>query len=120
MLLLQKLLLDTLSFQNWKSSIRDAEVLDSWKKVDNAIVSLSSVGLTVDDEAASDAKEAVAAAQALLHKMFPAVLATVLNQDEEVRLALLPFLQAYVNKLRHTLKRAGTLPEVEFRSTIHN
>ena len=33
-----------------------AEVLESWKKVENAVVSISSVGLSVDNEAIRDAQ----------------------------------------------------------------
>lgn len=88
------------------------EVLDSWKKVENVVVSLSSVGLAVGDEAAQEARATVASAQSLLGEMFPAVIATLHAEDEDVRTATLPFLQAYTNKLRHTLKRVGALPEV--------
>jgi len=44
--------------------------------------------------------------------LFPAVIATVRNEDEEVRLAPVPFLQSYANKLKASLKRINVLPEV--------
>ena len=52
------------------------------------------------------------AAQAFICDLFPAMIATVRNEDEEVRLAPVPFLQAYANKLKASLKRIKTLPEV--------
>ena len=39
-----------------RSSNFGAEVLESWKKVENAVVSISSVGLSVDNEAIRDAQ----------------------------------------------------------------
>lgn len=80
--------------------------------MENTVVSLAAVGLSVDGEAASDAHAAVAAAQSLLQQLLPAVLGCVTVEDEDVRLAAVPCLQAYANKLRSTLKRLGTLPEV--------
>jgi len=55
---------------------------------------------------------AVDAAQAFICDLFPAVIATVRNEDEEVRLAPVPFLQSYANKLKASLKRISVLPEV--------
>lgn len=95
-----------------------AELLDTWKKVENAVVSVASVGLAVDNEAAVEAQAVVAAAQSLLREMFPTVLTTVRNEDEDVRLSVIPFLQAYANKLRSTAKRLGSLPEVRSRPQV--
>ena len=97
----------------------NAEVLDSWKKVENAVVSISSVGLSVDGEAANEAQAAVSAAQSLIAEMFPAVLAVARNGDEDVRLSVVPFLQAYINKLKTTQKRLGSMPEVRLMPSMH-
>ena len=63
-------------------------MLDSWKKVENAVVSISSVGLAVDNEAANEAQAAVSAAQSLIADMFPAVLATARNGEVIVKCTL--------------------------------
>ena len=76
------------------------------------VVSMESIGLVVDLEAAVEAKAASAAAQALLRDMFPAVLAVVCSEDDAIRTAVIPFLQAYINKLKANLKRLSALPEV--------
>lgn len=87
-------------------------MLDAWKKVENAVVSISSVGLSVDSEAARDAHAAVSAAQAFIGDLFPAVMVTLRSDDEDVRLAAVPFLQTYANKLKNSLRRQNTLPTV--------
>ena len=98
--------------------VLSAEVLDSWKKVENAVVSIASVGFAVNDDAASEARAAVSAAQALLAEMFPAVLATVRASDEDVKLGVVPFLQSYVGKLKGSQKRLGALPEVGILTSV--
>ena len=95
------------------------EVLDGWKKVENAVVSLSSVGLSVDSEAARDAQAAVSAAQAFIVDLFPAVMVTLRSEDEDVRLSVVPFLQAYANKLKSGLKRQNALPAVRSLLALH-
>ena len=87
-------------------------MLDGWKKVENAVVSICSVGLSVDNEAARDAQAAVSAAQAFICDLFPAVMVTLRSEDEDIRLAVVPFLQTYANKLKNSLKRQNTLPPV--------
>ena len=89
-----------------------AELLESWKKVDNQVTSLRAVGLAVDAEASKEAAAACDAAQRLLDDLFPAVLATLSSPVEGVPMTILPFLTAYVNKL----KRTSTLPQVEIKS----
>ena len=89
-----------------------AEVLDAWKKVENAVVSMSSVGLSVDSDASKEAESFVNTSQSLICELFPAIMATVQNEDDDVRLAPLGFLQTYANKLKNTRKRTGSLPEV--------
>lgn len=86
--------------------------MDGWKKVENAVVSICSVGLAVDNEAARDAHAAVSAAQAFICDLFPAVMLSLRSEDEDMRLTPVPFLQAYANKLKSGLKRQNTLPSV--------
>ena len=88
------------------------EVLEAWKKVENSVVSMAAVGLAVDSEAAGEAAAACRAAAALLDALFPAVLAALRAGSDEVAAAVVPFLLAYVARLRAAHKRApgGVLP----------
>ncbi|CAK0782799.1 hypothetical protein CVIRNUC_005994 [Coccomyxa viridis] len=83
------------------------EALEAWKKVENSIVSFTAVGISIDSEAASEASAACTTAQALIVSLFPAVLSTLQSGDEEVEGALVPFLQAYVARLRAGQKRGS-------------
>lgn len=96
------------------------EVLDGWKKVENAVISICSVGLAVDSEAARDAQAAVEAAQGFICDLFPAIMVSLRSEDEEVRLAAVPFLQTYANKLKSGLKRQSTLPAVSHLFALHS
>lgn len=98
------------------------EVLDAWKKVENAVVSMASVGLSVNSEASKEAEGYVATSETLICELFPAIMETLQNEDEDVRAAPLPFLLAYANKLKSTKKRRGVLPEVNksyYNSLVH-
>jgi exportin-T len=87
-------------------------VLESWKKVENSVLSMAAVGLTVDAEASSDAAAACTTAAALLDALFPAVLAALRAGHDEVAAAAVPFLLSYVGRLKSMQKRApdGVLP----------
>ena len=75
-------------------------------------VGLSSVGLSVNSDASKEAESYVTTSEDLICELFPAVVETLRNEDEDVRSAALPFLQAYANKLKSTKKRRLALPEV--------
>ncbi|CAL8470725.1 g10267 [Coccomyxa elongata] len=87
------------------------EVLEAWKKVENSVVSFAAAGLAIDSEAAGEAGAACSTAQGLISALFPAVLATLSSEDDEVAACLVPFLQSYVAKLKNSLKR-GALSQV--------
>jgi exportin-T len=89
-----------------------AEVLEAWKKVENSVVSFAAVGLAIDSEAAGEAGAACSTAQGLISALFPAVLATLGSEDDEVAACLVPFLQSYTSKLKNSLKRGGALSQV--------
>ena len=89
-----------------------AEVLEAWKKVENSVVSFAAVGLTIDGEAAGEAGAACEAAQGLVSSLFRPVLAAMGSEDEEVAGTLVPFLGAYVSKIKNGAKRAGALSQV--------
>ena len=86
-------------------------MLEAWKKVENSVVSFAAAGLAIDSEAAGEAGAACSTAQGLISALFPAVLATLSSEDDEVATCLVPFLQSYVAKLKNSLKR-GALSQV--------
>jgi hypothetical protein len=63
----------------------------------------------VDNEAMQEANAAVALANALLAQLFPALLAAFQSEVEEVSLPLVPFMTAYVNRLKNVQKRCAPL-----------
>jgi hypothetical protein len=63
------------------------------------------VGFSVSDDAAAEAGRASEAASAMLSQLFPAVLAAFKSSCDEVALPLLPFLGAYVARLKGLAKR---------------
>jgi hypothetical protein len=95
-----------------------SEVLEAWKKVENSVVSFAAVGISIDTEVAGEADTACSTAQNLISSLFPAALATLRSDDEEVASSLVPFLQTYVAKLKANLKRGGLLSQVTQISRI--
>ncbi len=63
------------------------------------------MGFSVSDDAAAEAGRASEAASAMLSQLFPAVLAAFKSSCDEVALPLLPFLGAYVARLKGLAKR---------------
>lgn len=87
------------------------EVLEAWKKVENSVLSMAAVGLAVDEEASSEAGAACTAAASLLDQLFPAVLASLRTGNDEIAATAVPFLMAYVTRLKAVQKRMnGSLP----------
>ena len=76
------------------------------------MISLSAVGFAVPDEAAGEAARAVEAAGGMLAALFPAVLAAFGSGCDDVALPLLPFMSAYVARLKGLARRpAGLSPD---------
>lgn len=73
------------------------------------VISLSAVGLLISADASNDASAACETASQLLNELFPAVLAALRHPDEAAAMAVVPFLHAYVAKLKTSLKRTGAL-----------
>ncbi|MEW5306130.1 MAG: hypothetical protein WDW36_008620 [Sanguina aurantia] len=86
------------------------EVMEALKRVENGIISFSAMGFDVGDEAAVEANGAAALAASLMAALFPPVLAAFMSEDEEVSGPLLPFLVAYVARLKALHKRNQSLP----------
>jgi hypothetical protein len=71
------------------------------------LISFAAIGLEVDDEAMQEASASCALANTLLAQLFPALLAAFQSEVEEVSLPLVPFMTAYVNRLKNVQKRCG-------------
>ena len=69
------------------------------------MISFKAVGLSVDKDAAKEAATAVAACERIINELFPAVLATMQVEDDAVSMTMVPFLTAYVMKLKAEQKR---------------
>ncbi|GIL47531.1 hypothetical protein Vafri_4333, partial [Volvox africanus] len=88
------------------------EIMDSLKRVENSVISISAVGFAVSDDAASEASRASETAARMLSQLFPAVLAAFKSSCDDVALPLLPFMVAYVARLKGLAKRgSGLSPE---------
>lgn len=86
------------------------EVLESLKKVENSIVSLQAVGLDVDAEAGAEATALCTAAASLLSDLMPTVLSVLESGGEDdITMAVLPFLSSHVARLRTLGRRRKTL-----------
>mmetsp|Transcript_5354 Transcript_5354/g.11718 ORF Transcript_5354/g.11718 Transcript_5354/m.11718 type:complete len:1077 (-) Transcript_5354:655-3885(-) len=81
------------------------EIMDSIKRLENNVISLTAMGFTVDDEAAGEVSSATAAANKLMEALFPAVLSAFKTCVDEVVLPLVPFMAAYVARLKTLHKR---------------
>lgn len=66
---------------------------------------MAALGFAVNDDAASEVSRASATASALLNQLFPALLAAFGSGVDEVALPLLPFMVAYVTRLKGLAKR---------------
>lgn len=73
------------------------------------VISLAAVGLVVAADATAEAQSTCEMGSRLLNELFPAVLAALRHPDEGAAMAVLPFLHAYVAKLKTSLKRSGAL-----------
>ncbi len=67
------------------------------------------MGFSVSDEAAADASRASDMAGRMLGALFPAVMAAFRSGVDDVALPLLPFMNAYVTRLKGLTKRWGAV-----------
>eukprot|EP00951_Prasinocladus_malaysianus_P013380 scaffold101011_cov35-Prasinocladus_malaysianus.AAC.1 len=63
-------------------------------------MSIHAVGLAVDPEAMAEAQEATSSALGLLSDLFPAVISALHSQTDAVAMAMVPFLLAYMQRLK--------------------
>lgn len=69
------------------------------------LVSFKAVGLSVDKETAKEAAAAVATCEGIVDELFPVVMTVLQNDDNIVCMTIVPFLTAYVTKLKAEQKR---------------
>lgn len=69
------------------------------------VISLTAIGFEVDDEASREASAAAADANRLLEALTPAVLQAFASGIETVAMPLVPFISAYVARLKTLHKR---------------
>eukprot|EP00879_Flechtneria_rotunda_P017634 GHRR01018485.1.p1 GENE.GHRR01018485.1~~GHRR01018485.1.p1 ORF type:complete len:825 (+),score=308.84 GHRR01018485.1:604-3078(+) len=86
------------------------EVMDALKRVENVIISFTVAGLGVDDEAGRDAGAAAQTANRLLDSLTRAVLTAFCSGLDTISMPLVPFISAYVARLRALVKRGQQLP----------
>ncbi|KAL3158478.1 hypothetical protein ABBQ38_010710 [Trebouxia sp. C0009 RCD-2024] len=86
------------------------EVLDSCKKVENQLVSFAAVGVSMDEEAVQEATATCQAADKIIQDLLPAVLAALRHSEDEVAMAVVPFLVSWVARLKSNQKRTGGVP----------
>lgn len=89
-----------------------AEALDSCKKVENQLMSLTAVGIEIEEEAMQEATSTCQAAEAIIQQLLPAVIATLRHGEDEVAMAVVPFLVSWVARLKANQKRTNSVPQV--------
>ena len=52
-----------------------------------------------------------------MQELLPAVLATLRDSEDEVAIAVVPFLNSWVARLKATQKRTGGVPQVSFHAS---
>ncbi|KAG1677608.1 hypothetical protein FOA52_010389 [Chlamydomonas sp. UWO 241] len=93
------------------------EIIDSLKRLENSVISLAAVGLPVDDAAMLEVKQGSELGGKQMAALFPAIMAAFKSDIDEVALPLLPFMHAYVARLKVLTKRNQGLMDPQ--STMH-
>eukprot|EP00878_Enallax_costatus_P021623 GHUV01022908.1.p1 GENE.GHUV01022908.1~~GHUV01022908.1.p1 ORF type:complete len:615 (+),score=214.70 GHUV01022908.1:523-2367(+) len=86
------------------------EVMDALKRVENVVISFNVTGLGVDDDASREATLAAQAANSLLESLTRAALTAFCSGVDTISMPLVPFISAYVARLRALVKRGQALP----------
>lgn len=86
------------------------EVLESWKKVENSVLSMQAVGLAVENDAVAEASSSCAAASNMMDLLFPALVVSFRIPDEEISSIIAPFMLSYISRIRMVFKRN---PEIQ-------
>jgi exportin-T len=69
------------------------------------VISMTAMGFSVDDEALLEVSGATETANMLMSALFPSVLAAFKSRVDEISIPLLPFMSAYMARLKALHKR---------------
>ena len=83
------------------------EILDAWKKVENSVISLQTVGVSLDDEAVLEATASCQTATLMMEQLFPAVVMAFRIPKDDVSVIVAPFMLSYVSRIKLVSKRAN-------------
>ena len=83
------------------------EILDAWKKVENSVISLQTVGVSLDDEAILEATASCQTATMMMEQLFPAVVTAFRIPQDDVSVIVAPFMLSYVSRIKLVSKRAN-------------
>lgn len=86
-----------------------SEILESWKKVENSVISMQAVGVSLDDETISEAYASCNMASLMMEQLFPTVVRAFRIPDDEISSIVAPFMLSYMNRIKIVLKRNGEL-----------
>lgn len=86
------------------------EVMDALKRIENVVISFTTLGLGVNDDAGREAGMAAASANQLLESLTRAALNAFSSGIETISMPLLSFINSYVARLRALVKRGEQLP----------
>lgn len=76
-------------------------------------MSFSAVGLDIEEEAMQEAASTCQAADSLIQQLLLAVMATLRHSEDEVAMAVVPFLLSWVARLKANQKRSNAVSQVE-------
>ena len=83
------------------------EILEAWKKVENGVLSLQAVGVSLEDEVISEACASCNVASSMMDQLFPAIIKIFRLPDDEISAIVAPFMLSYVNRIKMVSKRHG-------------
>ena len=83
------------------------EILDAWKKVENSVISLQTVGVNLDDEVVMEATASCQVATLMMEQLFPAVVRALRIPDDDISVIVAPFMLSYVSRIKLVSKRAN-------------
>jgi len=86
-----------------------SEILEAWKKVENSVISMQAVGVSLDDETISEAYASCNTASTMMDQLFPAVVRAFRIPDNEISGIVAPFMLSYMNRIKMVMKRNGEL-----------
>eukprot|EP00798_Chlamydomonas_sp_ICE-L_P025196 gene25196-10836_t len=87
------------------------EVMESLKRVENSVISLTAAGFSVEEETMQEVSGATEVANSLMSTLFPMVMGAFKCKMDKVSLPLMPFMHSYVARLKSLCKRNQGMSE---------